>query len=191
MARPVPVEHGSQEFGYGIVLDVIFRESKAALPFVMPFLEVLVVGQHSCSADGLEIRHAGKPVPDLSDGELIVAMMGFDVGTGEVGDRRLVAVSLLLKDEDDFGRKRSGTVAATTEVQAQFEGHVEAIVLALVLGLTPAEIVYGVSGRLNEIEYLADARLAGVATFGGNSRYQAEPHEAEQHGPKNAIVIFV
>ena len=68
MTRPAPVEHGSQEFGYGIVLDVIFRESEAALPFVMPFLEVLVVGQHSCSADGLETRHAGKPVPDLSDG---------------------------------------------------------------------------------------------------------------------------
>ena len=49
----------------------------------------------------------------------------------------------------------------------------------------------GVSGRLDEIEYLADARLSGVAAFGGDSPLQAELHEAEQHGLKNSIVIFV
>ena len=71
------------------------------------------------------------------------------------------------------------------------EGHVEAIVLALVPGLTPAKIVNGVSGRLDEVEYLANARLSGVAAFGGDARFQAEPHDAEQHSLKNVIVIFV
>ena len=85
----------------------------------------------------------------------------------------------------------SRTVAAASKVQAQFEGHVEAIVLALFPGLTPAEIVNGVSGRLDEVEYLADTRLASVAAFGGDSRFKAETHEAEKHGLKNDVVIFV
>ena len=69
------------------------------------------------------------------------------------GDRRLIAVQLFLKDENDFGRKPSAAVAAASEVQAQFERHVEAIVLAPVLRLTPGKIMNGISGRLDEAEY--------------------------------------
>ena len=68
----------------------------------MPLLEVLVVGEHSSGADCLKTRHAGKPVADLSDGELVVPSVGFDIGTGEVRNRRLIAVALLLQDENDF-----------------------------------------------------------------------------------------
>ena len=49
----------------------------------------------------------------------------------------------------------------------------------------------GVSGRLDEVEYLAYARFSGVAAFGGDSRFQAEPHEAEQNGLKYKIVVLV
>lgn len=49
----------------------------------------------------------------------------------------------------------------------------------------------GVSGRLDQVEYLADAGLARVAAFCGDSRLEAEPHEAKQNGLKYAIVVFV
>lgn len=112
----------------------------------MPPLEFFVIGQHTRATDALEARHPGKPVPDLSHRDLIVAVMRFDVRTGEVGNRRLVAVTLFLKDENYLFAQSSRSVAAASKVQAQLEGHVEAIVLTSVPGLTPAKIVNGVSG---------------------------------------------
>ena len=157
----------------------------------MPFLEVLVVGQHSRGADPLKTWHSREPVTNLSDSKLVVAVMSFDIRTGEVRDRGLVAVLLFLQHKNHFVGQPSRAVAAASEVQAQLEGHVQPVVLALVSGLTPAEIVNGVSRRLDKTEYLADAGLASVAALGGDSRSQAKPHQAEQDGPKNAIVIFV
>ena len=57
--------------------------------------------------------------------------------------------------------------------------------------LVPVEIVYGVSGRLNQVDDLADPRFAGVATLGGDARLEAEPHEAEQDGLEDVVVVFV
>ena len=136
-------------------------------------------------------RHASKPIPDLSHGKLVVAMVCFDVRTGEVRVRRLIAVPLFLKNKNYLVRQPTRAVSAASEVQAKFEGHVETIVLALAPRLTPAKIVNGISRRLDEIEYLADARLSGVAAFGGGTRFQAEPHDAEQHSLKNVIVVVV
>ncbi len=49
----------------------------------------------------------------------------------------------------------------------------------------------GVSGRLDEFDYLADTCLACIAAFGGNSRFQIESHQAKQRGLQNVIVIVV
>ena len=54
-----------------------------------------------------------------------------------------------------LGGEPAAPVVPATEVEAEFERHVEAVVLALLLGLAPAEIVYGVSGRLNQVDDLA------------------------------------
>ncbi len=51
-------------------------------------------------------------------------------------------------------------------------------VLALFPGLAPAEIVNGVSGRPDEVDYLDDARFASVAAFGGDSGL--EPNRTRQ-----------
>ena len=118
-------------------------------------------------------------------------MMSFNVRTGEVRDRGLVAVPLFFKDENDLLVNPSRTVAAASEVQTQLERHVESIVLAFLPCLTPTQIVNGISGRLDEVQYLADAGLASVAAFRGDSRFQAKPHEAEQNGPQDAVLIFV
>ena len=80
---------------------------------------------------------------------------------------------------------------AATEVKAEFKRHVEAVVLALRLGLTPAEVVYGVLGRPNQVDYLVDPRFSRVATLGGDAGLEAEPHEAEQHGLENVVIVFV
>ena len=62
---------------------------------------------------------------------------------------------------------------------------------ALRLGLTPAEVVHGVLGRPNQVDYLVDSRFSRVATLGCDAGLEAEPHEAEQHGLENVAIVLV
>ena len=58
-------------------------------------------------------------------------------------------------------------------------------------GLTSAEVVDRVPGGCNQLEKLVDPCLTGVSPFGGYTRGQSEPYEAEENSLENLFVFLV
>ena len=107
----------------------------------MPLQEILVFCQDATGSKKLESTDSRKPVSDFPDGGFMVATMCLNVTSGEIGDRRLIAIRLFLEYQNDFLGTWFVAKVSASKVDSKLKWHIEPVVFARVTGLTSAKVV--------------------------------------------------
>ena len=105
--------------------------------------------------------------------------------------RRLITIWLGLENEAFLLRPFSRLEQAATDVQAEFEGHVQAIVFARLLRLDSGQVMNCVFRTLDQGDDLVDARPAGIQRLERYARAEAKIDDGEEDRSKQGQIRAV
>lgn len=124
-------------------------------------------------------RCGSEPITNGADQGLRRIAMGMDVLARDVREDRLVPIALRIEHQKPLPAETTPTEAPATDVESEFEWHVEARKRARSVALDAGEIVYRQAARPNEPLDLVESNGARVVLFEGAARLEATCEHGE------------